>query len=80
MLWGIPLTVVSLAGSEESVSTMGLVLSTAAIGAWNLYVNLRALASAHEVSFARTTSAVLLLPLLIGLFFILLFGVLGVFA
>ncbi len=78
MLWGIPLTVVSLAGGEEGVSTMGLFLSMAAIGIWSLYVNLRALASAHEVSFARAASAVLLLPLLIGLFFILLFGVLGV--
>jgi hypothetical protein len=76
MLWGIPLTAVSIAtaSNEQDLATVALFLALSITAIWALYVNLRALASAHQISMPRTTLAVLVIPLLLGMMVMILIG------
>lgn len=76
MLWGIPLAAVSVAtaSNEQDLATVALFLALSITAIWSLYVNLRALASAHQISMPRTTLAVLVIPVLLGMMVMILIG------
>jgi len=76
MLWGIPFMAVSLASGsgEDGVASAALALSMGVVAIWSTYVNIRAMASAHHVSLARASVAILLIPILAGTMLLLLVG------
>lgn len=82
MLWGIPLAAVSIAtaSNEADLAAMALFFSLGATAGWAIYVNLRALASAHQISMIRTTLAVLVIPFLLGVMILLLLGAIATLA
>ena len=64
MLWGVPFLAVSItswAGEPES-SVVAFLLATFVIGMWTLWINVKALARAHQVSTLRTVASLLLPP------------------
>ncbi len=76
VLWGVPLAAVTLTNAvgDPTASVPALLLSVTAVSAWSLYINLRALASAHHASFLRTALSVLAPPIIAGFLFALLVG------
>ncbi len=76
VLWGVPLAAVTLTNAvgDPMASVPALFLSVTAVSAWSLYINLRALASAHHASFLRTAVSVLAPPIIAAFLFALLVG------
>lgn len=76
VLWGVPLAAVSLTNAlgDPMAAVPALFLSVTAVSFWSLYVNLRALASAHEASFVRTALSVMAPPIIAAFLFALLLG------
>lgn len=76
VLWGVPLAAVSLTNAlgDPMAAVPALFVSVTAVSFWSLYVNVRALASAHEASFVRTAFSVLAPPILAAFLFALLVG------
>ncbi len=82
MLWGIPLAAVSITtlAAESTASVAAFFLAALLIGFWSLWINLKALASAHEISLSRAIASLFVPPLIAFLATFLIFGGLAVVA
>ena len=82
MLWGIPLVAVSVAtaAGDSTATVAALFLSAVLIGLWSVWINVRALASAHGLSVLRTIVSVVGPPLLAALLSALFFGTIATLA
>lgn len=76
MLWGIPLIAVSITtrAADATASVAAFFLSALLIGLWSLWINLKALASAHEISLSRAIASLFIPPLIASFVSFLLFG------
>jgi hypothetical protein len=75
-LWSIPLAAVTLTNAvgDPMAAVPALILSMAAVGAWSVYINLRALASTHQTSFVMTALSVMAPPFIAAFLVALLVG------
>jgi hypothetical protein len=82
MLWSVPLIAVSIAATagDSTATAAALFLASTSIGLWSAWINVRALASAHELSILRTLLSVVGPPLLAALLFALFFGTVATLA
>jgi len=82
ILWGIPLIAVSVTtlAADTTASVAAFFLAAILIGFWSLWINIKALASAHEISLLRAIASVFVPPLIACVASFLLFGGLAVLA
>jgi hypothetical protein len=64
MLWGIPFLAVTITtwAGESSAAVAAFCMASFVIGVWSIWINIRAIASAHRVSVLRAIAALLLPP------------------